>query len=69
MEMAGTHDLVDLNETKGNIEPCKGRNGIVIGEVRFTPGCYVSPKSRIKRYFATTCGQAVLAVGLCPSMP
>ena len=40
VKMAGTHNFVDLKETKGNVEPCKGRNGIVIGEVRFTP-CYL----------------------------
>ena len=48
MEMAGTHDLVDLNETEGNIEPRKRRNGIVIGEVRFTPCCSLAQNRELK---------------------
>lgn len=37
IEMARTHNFVDLEETKGNIEPGERGDGIVIGEVRFTP--------------------------------
>ena len=46
--MAGTHDFVCLDKMEGNVEPCKRRNGIAIGEVRFTPSCSLAQKRKIK---------------------
>jgi len=48
IEMAGTHDFVCLDKMEGNVEPCKRRNGIAIGEVRFTPSCSLAQKWKIK---------------------
>jgi hypothetical protein len=35
--MAGSKATVELNETQRDIEPEKRRDGIVVGEVRFSP--------------------------------